>query len=331
MPIPRASCVLSSVCDRGACDTWQRCQGGAVANRRKNTWRPRYRHVRLAGNAGCKKIAVWVLSHNFVGLYILPTKACIDNRKKNLLSSNISSTCPHNIVNFGLLAAEIVSLVWATQLLASLLQRRRSTEANQTLHGVWPSPGLVHYVYNFGVLVHYRILPGSKFTLHPPSLGLSYFGSVTARHLSMGAIQTAALSTGRHLYLAGRPSRWALAHIVVFCNIWTWDMWHVWCVVEWSTITSLVIYSPLFSPYLYLFINMLFDVGSQFNELYASLACERLQFYVLSFFAEKIGWWWWYWWVSWWKKFENRLRFDRVITMSLMSSFFELSVYSRCI
>jgi len=31
-----------------------------------------------------------------------------------LLSSNISSTCPHNIVNFGPLAAEIVSLVWGT-------------------------------------------------------------------------------------------------------------------------------------------------------------------------------------------------------------------------
>jgi len=31
-----------------------------------------------------------------------------------LLSSNISSRCPHNMVNFGLLAAEIVSLVWGT-------------------------------------------------------------------------------------------------------------------------------------------------------------------------------------------------------------------------
>jgi len=36
------------------------------------------------------------------------TKARIDNRKK-LLSSNISPTCAYNIVNFGLLAAEIVS------------------------------------------------------------------------------------------------------------------------------------------------------------------------------------------------------------------------------
>jgi len=31
-----------------------------------------------------------------------------------LLSSNISSTCPHNTVNFGPLAAEIISLVWGT-------------------------------------------------------------------------------------------------------------------------------------------------------------------------------------------------------------------------
>jgi len=40
------------------------------------------------------KIAIWAPSHNFLG-YIFGTKACIDNRKKNLLSSNISSTCPH--------------------------------------------------------------------------------------------------------------------------------------------------------------------------------------------------------------------------------------------
>jgi len=33
---------------------------------------------------------------------------------KKLLSSNISSTYAHNMVNFGPLAAEIVSLVWGT-------------------------------------------------------------------------------------------------------------------------------------------------------------------------------------------------------------------------
>jgi len=61
------------------------------------------------------------------------------------------------MVNFSLLAAEIVSLVWGTpanfngfRVLASLLQRRRSTEANQTLHNVWPLPGMVDYIYTFG-------------------------------------------------------------------------------------------------------------------------------------------------------------------------------------
>ena len=34
--------------------------------------------------------------------------------EKYLLSNNISPTCPHNMVNFGPLAAEIVSLVWGT-------------------------------------------------------------------------------------------------------------------------------------------------------------------------------------------------------------------------
>jgi len=34
--------------------------------------------------------------------------------KKNLLSSNMSSRCPHNILNFGPLAAEICLPVWGT-------------------------------------------------------------------------------------------------------------------------------------------------------------------------------------------------------------------------
>jgi len=46
-----------------------------------------------------------------IGLY-LRNKGMYRQSEKNLLSSNISSTCPHNMVNFGTLAAEIVSLVW---------------------------------------------------------------------------------------------------------------------------------------------------------------------------------------------------------------------------
>jgi len=65
-------------------------------------------------------------------------------------------------VNFGPLAAEIISLVWGT-------------------------PG------NFnGFRVLAALLHGT---------------------LVVGVSETAALNIGRHLYSAGRPSRWALAHI----------------------------------------------------------------------------------------------------------------------
>jgi len=63
------------------------------------------------------------------------------------------------MANFGPLTAEIGSGVWDTlanlngfRVLASLLQRRRSPEANQTLHDVRPSPGLVYYIYTFNRL-----------------------------------------------------------------------------------------------------------------------------------------------------------------------------------
>jgi len=38
---------------------------------------------------------------------IFAIKACIENRKKILLNSDTSSACPHNMVNFGPLTAEI--------------------------------------------------------------------------------------------------------------------------------------------------------------------------------------------------------------------------------
>jgi len=115
--------------------------------------------------------------------YIFASKACIDNRK-NTLNSNISSTCPHNMVNFGPLATEIHWRVWGTaanfnrfRVLASLLHRCRTVEVNKTLQDVWPSPGLVHYIY--------IVLPAAKFTLHL-SLAFSCIASVTERHSSSG-------------------------------------------------------------------------------------------------------------------------------------------------
>jgi len=123
--------------------------------------------------------------------YTFVTKACIDNRKKSLLNSNMSSTFPHNMVNFGPLMVEISSGVWGTAAnfngfhdLPSLLQRHRSPEANRTLHNVWPSPGLVHYIYIFGGCCPLsEFCPVQKLR---PSLVFSYIGSVTARHSSSG-------------------------------------------------------------------------------------------------------------------------------------------------
>jgi len=45
---------------------------------------------------------------------------------------------------------------------------------------------------------------------------VSRLGSVTARHSSSGRQRNfAAFNRGRRLYSAGRPSRWAMAHIIV--------------------------------------------------------------------------------------------------------------------
>jgi len=88
---------------------------------------------------------------------------------KKLIKQQYLPHMPYNMVNFGLLAAEIVSLVWG----------------------------------------------------HPCKFQrVSRLGIVTARHSSTGRQRNfAALNRGRRLYSAGRPSRWALAHISSWISI----------------------------------------------------------------------------------------------------------------
>jgi len=121
------------------------------------------RCTRLAANTGCKKSPSRHHRTTLSG-HIFATKECIDNREKNLSSSNTSSTCPDNMVNFGPLTAEIGSEVWGTS-------------ANSTGFASWQS---------------------------------YCTASSSGRQLNF-----AALNRGRHLCSAGRPSRWALAHILV--------------------------------------------------------------------------------------------------------------------
>jgi len=72
--------------------------------------------------------------------YIFANEVHIGNRKKNLLSSNISSICAHNMANFGPLAAEIGPVVWGTaanfngfRVLAALLHGTPVLGVSQTL------------------------------------------------------------------------------------------------------------------------------------------------------------------------------------------------------
>jgi len=95
--------------------------------------------MRLAGNAGPKKSPSGHHRTTLSG-YIFATKARIDSWQINLLSSNTSFTCPYNMVNFGPLAAEIISLVWGTpanfngfRVLAALLHGTPVLGVSQTL------------------------------------------------------------------------------------------------------------------------------------------------------------------------------------------------------
>jgi len=95
--------------------------------------------ARLAGNAGPKKSPSGH-HHTTLSGYVFTTEAYIDNRKKNLLNSNTSPTCPHNMVNFSPLAAEIGSLVWGSpmnfnrfRVLAGLLHGTPAVDGSQTL------------------------------------------------------------------------------------------------------------------------------------------------------------------------------------------------------
>ena len=78
-------------------------------------------------------------------------------------------------------------------------------------------------IYTFwGALAPDAILPRAKFTLRP-SIAFSYIGTVTARHgrqPNCGVVEGIELQNfrkGRHLYSAGRPSRWANIYLVQFC------------------------------------------------------------------------------------------------------------------
>jgi len=187
--------------------------------------------TRLAENTGHKNRQNSPSGHHRTTLSgcIFTTKACIDNQKKNKLIKQqyflqmswqygelrpISGwdrfTSLGHPANFNRL-----------RVLASLLQRRRSPEANQTLHDLWSSPELVHYIYIYTFLGVFA-LPLIEFCHVQNSLWSKscvlvywqrYYTALQQRASAKlcGAVQGMELRKfrrRRHLYSARRPSRW---------------------------------------------------------------------------------------------------------------------------
>jgi len=150
--------------------------------------------------------------------------------EKNLLNSKISSTCSHNMANFGPLTADIGSGVRAAQQIStgfasclcycSDVVHRRPTK-----------------LCTFGRLLRWYTMYTFSAALAPtefclvqnslcPSIAFAYIGSVTARTALqlwasaklcgvVHAMELRNFRRGCRLYSAGRPSRWASAHILV--------------------------------------------------------------------------------------------------------------------
>jgi len=99
--------------------------------------------MRPAENTGCKKVA----KNRHLGTIAQLCRAVSSQVRrvstignKNLLSSNMFSTCPRNMVNFGPLAVEIGLRVWGTpanlnvfRVLAALLHGSQVVSISQTL------------------------------------------------------------------------------------------------------------------------------------------------------------------------------------------------------
>jgi len=145
--------------------------------------------TRLAVNTGRKKSPSLHHSTTLSGC-IFASKAHIDNRK-NWLDINISSTCSHNMANFGPITAKCWRVFKQQYLLKMSAQygKLRPTSG-------WDRSGSLRHRCKFQ--------------------RVSRLGTVTARYSSNGRQPNfAALNRGRHLYSAGLPSRLALAHSLV--------------------------------------------------------------------------------------------------------------------
>jgi len=166
---------------------------------------------------------------------IFTTKACIDNRGKQLVKQQylfhndaltIWRTSAHwrlrSIREFGAPQQILTGFACWLQYRSDAVHRRpiKLCTICGRLLGWYTICTFLGFLPPDGILLR------SKFTLHP-SFALSYIGSVTARHSNSGPQSNCGVVQGmelrnlhrrRHLYSAGRPWRWALAHILVLVD-----------------------------------------------------------------------------------------------------------------
>jgi len=147
-----------------------------------------------------QKIAICAPSDNFVA--ISSQLRHVSTIAKNLLDSNMSSTCPHNMANFGPLMSEICWRVWGTpanlngfRVLAALLHAHEGKAGMVLFAGKTVSSMPERFVCTLVQKGAIQIL----FLSFPYSSG---------RQPNFAAFNS-------HLYSAGRPPRWALTHILV--------------------------------------------------------------------------------------------------------------------
>ena len=90
---------------------------------------------------------------------------------------------------------------------------------------------LLHMFPQYGELRPTRGWDPSGSLVHPCKfLRVSRLGSVTALHSTIGRQPNfAALNRGRHLYSTGRPSRWALVHILVVLSYFSYFLFLIPC------------------------------------------------------------------------------------------------------
>jgi len=138
------------------------------------------------------------------------------------------------MANFGPQMAETGSGVWGTPAnlrLGFVTAATSSPEANQTLHDVWPSPGLVYCIFIFGALAQWWNFARCKIHLaSKPCLLLYWQHYCTALQQRVSAelfgmvrrMELQNFCRGCHLYSVGRPSDWASAHILVWHYFKMW-------------------------------------------------------------------------------------------------------------